>query len=168
MFLGYAISPRQIIGIILIAVALLLLFINHGIKKKGARDIAISAILAAFTISLYKYNITHYNTVEAEQGLMLLYLMTFSYFMARKYRKENPFKFLLKPRFFFQSLAAGVGTIGLSFAYVFAPASIIATAQRSLAVLFSIVSGEVYFHEKNILVKLTGFVLVLFGIWLLI
>lgn len=168
IFLGYTISLHQIVGIGFIAIALLVLYINHGIKKKGSRDAILSAVIAVATISLYKYNIENFNTVEAEQGLMLALLMVYSYFMAKHFTKENPMSFLKKPIFLLQSISGGVASVGFSFAYAFAPASIIATAQRSLTVLFSIISGEVYFHEKHFLIKLVSFVLVAFGIYLLI
>ena len=168
VLIGYAITGKQLGGIAIIAAALLILFFNHGIRKKGSKKVIATAVLAAITISLYKYNITNYNTVEAEQTLMLLYLMIFLFIMARFVRKENPILFFKKPVFLLQSFSAGTALVAVSFAYAFAAASIINTAGRSLQVLFSILSGELYFHEKHVLIKLGSFVLIAIGIWMLL
>lgn len=165
--LGYTLSLTQLIGISVIAVSLIILFINHGIKRKGAGYVVAGALLAVVTISLYKYDITHYNSVSAEQGIMSLIIMTFYYLMARFVSHENPFRLLRNPAIFAQSLACGVGQVFMSFAYLLAPASIISTASRSFNALASLIAGDVYFKEKYIFVKGTAFVIMVIGIILL-
>lgn len=81
--LGYALSAPQIIGICVIIAGFAVLYMNHGIRSKGARYVIGTALLAAITISLYKYNITHYNSVVAEQGIMSFIIMIFYFFMAK-------------------------------------------------------------------------------------
>ncbi|HEV8601096.1 MAG TPA: hypothetical protein VGQ87_00670, partial [Patescibacteria group bacterium] len=81
---------------------------------------------------------------------------------------EHPFKMLGKKVFFAQSFAQGIGTIIESFAYLFAPASIIVSAKRSSSVLWATISGNLYFKERHILVKLSMFLLLTAGIILII
>ncbi|MBI2021226.1 hypothetical protein HYS99_01795 [Candidatus Giovannonibacteria bacterium] len=162
--LGYSISQGQIIGIAIIAISLIILFMNHGINKKGFGFVLFSTINAVITISLYKYNITHFNSVAAEQGIIMFILVLYFYFMARTVAKENPFRFLRERVFLGQSLAFGAGSVLGSFAYLFAPASIINTLERSLSVLASIISGKKYFHEKHFLIKLAVFALIATGL----
>lgn len=167
IFLGYKITPLQIVGIGIIILSLIILFINHGIRKKGAWLVLFTAINGAVTISLYKYDITHFNSVEAEQSIIMLIVMAYLFAMAIFVAKENPISFLKKPIFILQSIAGGLSPAFLSFAYLFAPASIITTGKRSFSILWSMLSGNVYFHEKYFLIKFFSFALIILGLILL-
>jgi len=79
-------------------------------------------------------------------------------------RGENPFALLRKPIFLVQSLVGGMGFAIGSFAYLLAAPSVITAAKRSSAVLWSVLSGNLYFHEKHILIKLAAFALLATGI----
>ncbi len=167
LFLGYALTIKQIIGIMIIAVALLFSFINHGFKKNGLKLVAVSAVLSVITLSLYKYNITHFNSVEAEQFISVMILLVFTFIAAVKIGRENPLKMLTKRVFFAQSSASGIAVILMSFAYLFAPASVITAAKRAISVFWAIISGNLYFQEKQLVFKIIMFVLVALGIILL-
>ena len=168
IYLGYTLGLNQVIGMSLIVIAFIILFINHGIRSKGASYVMFTAVNAVATISLFKYNITHFNSVEAEQGIVSLILMFYLFFMARFVTKHKPLSYIKKPIFFVQSFSMGVASVLMSFAFLFAPASIIATAKRSFTILSSIVAGNLYFHEKNLALKLSAFVLIASGIVLLV
>ncbi len=144
IILGYSVSAWQVGGIFILVIAFILLFINHGIGKKGSGYVIFTAINAVATISLYKYNITHYNSVLGEQLISCIILLAYSFVMALFIAKENPFRFFEKPRFLVQSLSGGIASIISSFAYVFAPASVITAAGRSVSVFWSVLSGNVY------------------------
>ena len=152
----------------IIIFALAVLLFNHGINKKGIAYAALSAILAAATLSLFKYDITKYNSVEAEQGIISVILLIYLFFMARLITKENPLKLLKKKEFFAQSFFEGMGSVLVSFAFIFAPASIITTALRSFSVLAAMISGSIYFHERHFLIKLACFVFIAIGLVLLV
>lgn len=165
--LAYSIGLPQIAGMSLIVASLILLFINHGIRREGAWLVVFTSINAALTISLYKYNITHFNSVEAEQALIHLVLLAFFFGMALTRAKENPLRLLARPVFLAQSLLIGIGGVALSFAYLFSAASVIATAKRAFAILFAILSGHIYFREKKLWIKTVSFVLIAIGLALL-
>jgi len=168
LFLGYTISPMQMAGIGVIILTLFILFINHGINTRGLKLVIWSAILPVFTISLFKYNITNFNSVEAEQFLIHAFLLIYFFFAALKIDGENPFKFIFKKIFFEQSLAEGAGTVVMSFAYLFAPASVITAAKRSFTVFWSVLSGNRVFHEAHWILKISMIVLLVLGITLLV
>ena len=168
LVLGYELQAYQIIGVGIIIFALAVLFLNHGINKKGIFYSALSAILAVATLSLFKYDITKYNSVEAEQGIISVILLIYLFFMARLITKENPLKLLKKKEFFAQSFFEGMGSVLVSFAFIFAPASIITTALRSFSVLAAMISGSIYFHERHFLIKLACFVFIAIGLVLLV
>lgn len=164
VFLGYVITANEIVGISLIVIALLMLFLNHGLSRRGKLLSFISALLAVATTTLYKYNITNFNSVEAEQLITHVTLLALLVIVARRQTGENITRHLFRPLFFTQSLLAGVATVLISFAFLFAPASIIMAAKRSFEVFGAILGGRTYFREKHILLKLLAFALVAVGI----
>jgi drug/metabolite transporter (DMT)-like permease len=167
IYFGYTISTMQIFGISTIVLAILFLFKNHGLEKRGIGYVVASTLLAAVTISLFKYDISHYNSVAAEQFLTIGFLLVYFYIAAYYYSKKNPLRLLLRPIFFVQSLGDGFAGVLGSFAYSFAPASLVVAVLRSSAILFSMLSGNVYFHEKNLILKILVASLLVFGIVLL-
>jgi drug/metabolite transporter (DMT)-like permease len=165
--LGYAIGPQQVLGVGIIVAALILLFINHGIARKGAGWVLASAVNAVITISLYKYDIAHFNSVAFEQTAFLLLMTVFLFVMSVRHERGNPLRRLKEKVFLIESLAMGAGMVLISYSYAFATASLVTTAKRSLEILSSIVSGRAVFGEKHVVVKLLAFVGIVTGLVLL-
>jgi len=168
IILGYTLGFNQILGIGVIVVALIILFLRNGLKSKGKGLVLFTAINAVATISLFKYDITNFNSVEAEQSIVLAVLMVYMFVMAVIVAKENPLKFLKQPIFLSQSLSGGMSDVVMSFTYLFAPASVITTLKRALSIFFATISGHVYFHEKKLALKLVMFFLISIGLLLLV
>lgn len=165
--LGYQISFFALCGVGVIVLGLLFLFINHGLNKKGIGYVLFGTINAVATISIYKYLITHYNSVEAQQIVMLSIILVYLFCMSLWKSKQNPFSYLCKKEFLVQSIPRGVGGTLIGFAYLFAPASVITSAKRGILVLLSVISGKAYFHEKHVLIKMISMMLVVLGVFLL-
>jgi len=166
--LGYEIDIFNIFGISIIVLGLLILLFNHGINKKGIGYVVFSSINAVATLSIYKYCITNYNSVEAQQIITSIFLLLFLFFMSIWKFKQNPFDFLFKKELLVQSISNGLGGVIISFAYLFAPASIITSGKRASSILWSIISGNRYFHEKHIIVKIISFVFIIIGLTFLV
>lgn len=166
--MGYTVGGVQLAGIGIIIAALLVVFMNHGIKKAGLGWVIASAVNAVITLALYKYNITHYNSVVADQLIICTVLLIYFWVQAYWHFRENPLLFLRHRIFLAQSLSQGVGVVIESFAYNFAPASIITAAKRSSAVLWALVAGQMFFKEKGLVAKFVVFLLLICGIILLI
>ena len=165
--LGYRISAWQLTGIMIIVFSFGLIFFFQEIKKQGAWLSLLTAVLAVITISLYKYDITHFNSVAAEQTIIYLVLLAFLTGMAFLKAKENPFGFLKQKIYLFQTLINVIPSLLMSYAYMFAPASIILSAYRSSSVFWSVVSGKAYFKEAHLLIKAVCLILLVGGIILL-
>lgn len=73
--LGYSLSQGQIVGVSILTLSVLLLLLNHGLRTKGIGFVLLSAVNAVVTLSLFKYDITHFNSVEVEQGITQLVLL---------------------------------------------------------------------------------------------
>lgn len=166
LILGNAITGFQMIGMAMICAGLLFLFMNHGFTKRGVGFACMSALNASIVVWLYKYNITHGNSVELEQFLTMSVLLVFFYVMSRS-SKDHILSLIKRPIIALQSGSVGIATILESFAYVFAPASIILAATRSSSVVFTVLSGGVYFHEKHLSVKIVSLIAFVVGIVLL-
>jgi hypothetical protein len=164
IILAYSVNLHQIAGMSLIIASLILLFINHGIKREGAWLVVLTAVNAVATTTLFKYDITHFNSVAAEQVLISLVLLVFFFIMALTRAKENPLRLLARPVFFTQSLLMGMGGVLISFAFLFSTASVIMTAKRAFTILFSILSGHVYFREKKLWIKVVCLILIATGL----
>lgn len=165
--LGYALAPAHILGICIIITGTAVLFYWEWRSSKALWLLLFSAVNAVATISLYKYDITHFNSVESEQSIIMLVLLLYFFVLARVWGKQNPLALLRKPKFALMSLSSGAADVTLSFAYLFAPASIILTAFRATSVLFAIASGRYFFREKRIHLKLMVAGAVIVGLILL-
>lgn len=166
-FLGYHLSVPQIIGMGLIAVTLLIIFGSRGMEKVGIGLVLLTALNAVVTLSFFKYDITYFNSVETEQFLVTVAALVYFFIAAYFRSKENPFLFFRKPIFLVQSISDGAGGIVQSFAYAFAPASVILAAARSSAVLWSVLSGNRYFREQHLLLKIGLLLITMAGLVLL-
>jgi len=168
VILGYKIGLLSIIGVSIIIFGLIILLINHGLNKKGVGYVIFTAFNAVATISIYKYCITHYNSVEAQQIITSVFILVFLFIMSIWKFKENPFNFIFKKNIFIQSFSKGIAGVVLGFAYIYAPASIITSGKRGFSVLWSILSGNKYFHEKHLFVKILSFILIIVGLIFLV
>lgn len=166
IILGYNLSNYQMVGMILLIITIVSIFINDGISKKGIGYVLFTAVVAVATLTLYKYNISRYNSVEAEQMIVLIALLVYFLFNALRI-KDQPFAYLKKRTYLLQSIGSGVGTVLDSFAYLFAPASVITAAKRSGNILWTISSGYLFFREKGLHVKIAYFAVLIIGLILL-
>jgi len=156
MALGLVPTPFQVVGIALAVVTLVMLFRNHGIERTGAWLTLFTAVNAVTTLSLYQYDVRHFNSVVAEQLLVHAVLIAYFAIVAWTSTHEHPFRLLLRRATFAQSVAMGVGGIIGSFAVLFAPISITLAASRSSSVLWSVVGGRLTFHEGRLALKVTA------------
>ena len=168
ILLGYSISSIQAFGIILIIIPIGILFYSDLSKMKGMLLALLVAVLAAISISLFKYDISHFNSVESEQAITSLFISLYFFLTATLIRGENPLAFLREKIYMVQTGSSGIAYIVNSFAYLYAPASVITTAFRGFSVLFSIIAGTFYFNERGFFLRGLLFVVILTGLLLLI
>jgi len=166
--LGYTLGEWQIAGILVITVGFLLLGFKNALGKKGRNWVIFIAINAVITTSLFKYNVTHFNSVAGEQTVILLAKLMFLLCGAIFIKKTNPFKILKTKKHVFQSFVAGISGVLASYAVDFAAASVVMTAKRGFGILASIISGHYYFKEHKFFVKLMALLIVITGIVLLL
>jgi hypothetical protein len=166
--IGQRVSHWQVVGITIIVLALALLFANHGINKTGAGLLVFTAVNSAVTLSIYHWHINNYNSVPTEQIILGLTQTTFFFWGAWYFCHENALKLLARPHALIQSLAYAGGNVIQSYSYLYAPTSIIVTANRSFSALWAIVAGRRIFHEKALAPRLAVLGLIILGLVLLV
>ena len=164
--LGYSVSLNQWMGIAVISLVLAIILITNIINTKGIWYSLFIAINAVATISLFKYNISHFNSVEGEELVLLSILLIF-FLIGALFKKENPLVFLKNKIFVGQGAAYAVAAIFEVFAISFGNPGIATAAQRSAAVLAAIVSGHSYFQETKLWEKIIVCLLLVVGLILL-
>ncbi|MBU0545710.1 hypothetical protein KKA13_00440 [Patescibacteria group bacterium] len=168
MILGYSLNNFQIGGILLIMVSLFVLTLNNGFKKEGLLITLFVAVNAVITTSLYKYDITRFNSVEAEQIIICAILLIYFFIGSVLKTGKNPIRLLAQRKFFAQSMSYGAAGLLESFAYSFAPASIILSVKRSSAVIWSVLFGRIVFREDRLRQKTIGMCMLVAGVVLLV
>lgn len=166
---AFGLTPTMFatIGIVVIIATLIILLRNHGIERAGSGLVLFSAVNAVATLSLYQYDVRHFNSVVAEQLLMYAVLITYFGIAAIVVMRERPFHLLMCRVTLGQSLVQGVGGVIESFAVLFAPISIVLAAKRSSSVLWSVLAGRLTFHEDHFIVKVAAAVFLVIGLVLL-
>src|SRR3989344_570445 len=137
-------------------------------KSRGMLLVLLVAILAAIDTGLYKYDISHFNSVESEQAIISLIISLYFFLTATLIRGENPLAFLRQKIYMAQASSSGIAYVVGSFAYLYASASVITAARRGFSVLFSILTGTFYFKERGFFVRTLLFIIILIGLMLLI
>ena len=161
---GFNIPNNALWGMLLIIVAFIILFARHSIDTKGIKYAFTWTIGVVATIALFKHNITYYNTVEGEQFWMTLILLAYVTLMAVFHDKKNPLRAVFVYPSSLQSLARGLAVPILNFSYALGVASVIVTGKRAFSIIWALASGSHYFHERHIVTKILGAILVIAGI----
>lgn len=167
VFLGYKLMPTQMLGVFIIILAIFLAGYEKVMSRNGMWFVLLTGINAVITISLYKYNITHFNSVLGEQITVQLAILLYLSFLIY-FKKEQSLRSLMKMKFLLQSSAGAVGGLMETFAYAYAPASVILSGKRAVGMLWSTLAGWKFFGEKNLLEKLIVCTFLVIGVVLLI
>ncbi|MDO8584332.1 MAG: hypothetical protein Q7R83_04090 [bacterium] len=167
ILLGYAIRPLQLIGIILIFLVLIFLTVEKAFSKRGRWLVVLSAINSAVSLTLYKYNITHFNSVEAHQTVAF-FILFIAFVIAAIATKEKPWQLLRRPKMIAAFGCNGLAAFFEGFAYQFGVASFIMAIQRATTLFWAIIAGKAWFHEKHFVMKLTSLAACMAGIALLV
>lgn len=168
LVLGYTLTIMQFVGISLVTLSLIFMFSGKRISRSGFYLSLFSAINAVITISIYKYNITHFRSVAVEGYYSTLLLLC--YFVIRSFllHGRNMFRLLLRPNVTLFAGSDGVASVMLSFAYQYGPASLILAMVRSSALFWSFLSGAIVFGEVGVRRKFAVLSLLVFAVFLMV
>ncbi len=165
--LGYHITPLQIAGVLVMFFALVLTFHRNPTGQRGAWLVVLTSLLSVATVSLYKYDITHYNSIAVEQAIVMGCIIL-AFALKAHHRGPSLFRLLVQPITGTQALASGLSSVLGSFAIGFAPASVVIALKRTFALLWAVLFGRAYFRERSLRRKLASFGITGLGIIMLI
>lgn len=167
VLLGTIPNQWQLVGIGIILVTLLALGVVGGLERKGLGYVWASAILAAVSLTLFKYDTLHYNSVLTEQLFVCVPLVVLMYIAAKRVG-DSPFALIRKrPIVLIPCAIAGVTGLLESFAFAWLPLSIATTMNRAFSSVWGVLFGKRYFHEVHMVAKLIGIVVIVLGFFLL-
>lgn len=141
---------------------------TKSINWKWWYYVLFTAINAVFTISLFKYSISHYgNSVEIDQFLMILSI--FIFFILYNYKKEKKLGFYLLKKekmFWVQWIFIAIASLVLSYSYLYLNASEATAVKRAWEMFWAVIAGCLFFQENHFWKKIC-FALCLI-IWLIV
>src|SRR3989344_3127595 len=123
LLLGYHVTMYQMVGMGIIFATVLVLLSYEHFRTKGLSLLVFTSVNAVITISLFKYDITHFNSVASEQSIIGIVLILYFFVLAVVKAHENPTRLLFKRIFFVHAVSGGFSSVFSSYAYSFAPAS---------------------------------------------
>lgn len=167
LIIGFTVSTNQWLGIVVVLSVIGIILSFRVISLKGVGYPLFTAVNSVATISLFKYNITHFNSVEGEQFIIFVILAVYFYIITRFLVKEKISVFLKNKAFLGQGVFFGFAALAGSFAVAFGNPAIAVTAKRASAVLAGIISGRQYFQEKKFAMKIIASVALIGGLVLL-
>lgn len=129
-----------------------------------------TAVNAVFTISLFKYSITHYwNSIEIDQFLMIL--STFTFFVIYNYRREKKLGFYLLKKekmFRIQWMFIVIASLVLSYSYIYLNASEATTVKRAWEMFWAVIAGCLFFQENHFWKKIWFAVCIMIWLWVMV
>lgn len=147
--LGTTLPFYQIVLLFLMLVVFAVLCVHNKVSFKKLYLALPLAVLPAFTIILLKYNISHFNSVFAEQVVSLSLLALWALVTDIILTKENPLRLLTHPIILAQATCSGVASIAGSYAYNYGSATIITALRRAFSLLTSLLSDVFFFKKKT-------------------
>lgn len=169
IILGYNFTFYSFIWMWIILLAFIIFnFRWKIINFKWWQYVLFTAINAVFTISIFKYSITHYwNSVEIDQFFILSWILLFFIIYNYKKNKSCALKLIIQEKqFLFQWIAIWLASLILSYSYLYLNASEATMIKRAWEMFWSIIAWYLFFKESHIYKKLILAFFIL--LWLII
>lgn len=171
IILWYQFTNYSLIWILII----LLSFFAFNLKSKTInfkwiQYVLFTAINAVFTISIFKYSISHYwNSVEIDQFFINLWVLIFFFTYNYKINKDFAIGLILKEKqFILQWLVIWISSLLISYSYLYLNASEAVTVKRWGEMLWAIFAWTIFFQEDGIVKKLIFATFIMIGLWIMI
>lgn len=152
ILMGYSVSILQFAGILALFVLIVLAVREKVVRANGMKFVVLATIFPVVTATLYKYNITNFNSVAVEGTIVFSALLVFWTIM-NIVKKRNPFKYLRDPQIVVQSLSMAIASVLVSVAFLYSIPSMLIAVKRASSVFWTTLSGVYIFSEKKAFAK---------------
>lgn len=152
LLMGYSVSALQFTGILALFVLIVLVVKEKVVSKKGMKFVLLATVFPVITATLYKYNISNFNSVAVEGTIVFSALLMFWTAM-NIVKKKNPLKYLKDPQIVVQAMSMAVASVLVSIAFMYSIPSMLIAVKRASSVFWSTLSGVYIFSEKKAFAK---------------
>lgn len=152
ILVGYTVTTFQIIGVLALFAVIAFVLKEKVIKKKGLKYLITCTLIPVITASLYKYNITHFNSFAAETTIVMSALVMFWTIVNLQHR-HFPLKHLKDPQVVVQVLGTVIASIMINVAFLITIPSVLIAVKRASSVFWSTLSGIYMYKEKKAFTK---------------
>ena len=170
IFLGYEVSLRQIIGVVILVAMLSYTIFKGDFSMKGMKYVVISNLISIGTIMAFKYSTVHFASTELMNFYNAGCMSILFFIIVCRTKGLRGVKNVFKRKYFWFASLYGVGSILSAAAYKYMIASMVVALKRFLSMMFGVITGKLYFHETNTSKKLTiaslvGMAVLMMNIW---
>jgi hypothetical protein len=167
ILLGYETTRWQIGGVMLLVVMLTYVFFRGHFSMKGVKYVISSNLISLGTIVAFKYTTTYYASTELMNFLTSGGISALLFVIICKTKGFKGIKAVMKPKYIGFASLYGVGGVLCAAAYKFMIASMVIALKRFLSMIFGVITGKLYFHEKNTISKLSIASLIGIGVFIM-
>lgn len=169
--MGYHLTTGSLVGMCIIFMSFFWFnFQKNTLNFTAWKYVLFTAINAVFTITLYKYSLTHYgNSVEIDQGIMLLGSFVFFLIYNYTHHKSCALRLIWQEKhFMILGITIGISSLILSYSYVYLNSSEATMIKRAGEMFWSILSGYVFFWESHFNRKFILAICIIVGLFIMI
>ena len=167
LILGYSIGMYQFIGLGIITLSFIFFNVFHKtLNFTGWKYALAFAVVASFTTTLYKYNITFFENSVVIEWILLAFILT-CFFLYKDYvhSKLQSLSLIRRKRFLLQWFSSAIAEIFISYAYIYVNASVGIAIKRWASVIWGIIFWKLFFDEEKFIRKLCMGICII--IWIL-
>lgn len=166
LILWYNISSWEIAWILLITFTLIIVSSNRTISLNGVGYVLLSVIFSVVNISIVKYWIENYNSLESQMLIIQVLVSIIMFFVVLFQKGLNWIAVCFNPKYFVVGVFNSLNVLFNNIALLFGPASVVTALRKVWEVIWWVVFWKVIFDEKKFLRKIwTALILI---IWVFI
>ena len=152
---GYGVSMWQIVGVAMLVIMLSYVVLKGDFSTKGMKYIVASNIVSMGTVIAFKYTTSHFGSTELVNFYNALFAGLLFLIIVARTKGWKGIRNTFKAKYLGFALLYGVGGVLCAAAYKYMIASMVVAFKRFFAMMFGVITGKLFFHEKKIFKKLS-------------
>jgi len=150
---GYGVTIWQIVGVVILVVMLSYAIFKGGFSTKGMKYILASNLVSLGTIIAFKYSTSHFGSTELVNFYNASFAGMLFFIIVSRTKGWKGIKNTFKSKYLGFAVLYGIGGVLSAAAYKYMIASMVIALKRFFAMMFGVITGKFFFHEKNVMKK---------------
>jgi len=155
ILLGYEITARHILGGIMLLGMLIYIIYKGDFSMKGIKYVIAANLLSVLTITAFKYSTSYFGSTELVNFYSALFAGGLFVVIVGRTKGIKGILKICKPKYLAFASLYGIASVLNAAAYKYMISSMVIACKRFFAMMFGIISGKLYFQEKNLLKKIS-------------